>query len=360
MIVGKHLMKTSDFDYLLPPERIAQQSVEPRDSSRLLVLDRQTGAMTHKHFFDVLDELHPGDVLVMNNTKVFRARLHGIVRGKDIEVFLLRVKHKDSQTSVWEIMARPGKSLQVGDEIEVGSLRGKVLEKSDVFLVQFDRSMDDLMDYANNVGEIPVPPYVERQPQELEQYQTVYAQETGSVAAPTAGFHFTQELLESLRAKGIEMVFITLHVGIGTFRPVKTETLEEHKMHAEFVNVSAQAALRINLAKQQGRRVIAVGTTTVRTLEGVSVIHDAVRHSGEGECCPLSCQGYQGDVNLFIKPGFTFRVVDALITNFHLPKSSLLALVSAFAGRENIFSAYEEAIQQGYRFYSFGDAMFIR
>ncbi len=348
-------MKTSDFDYFLPQEQIAQRSVEPRDHSKLMLLDKHSGAVEHKQFFEILDHLSKGDVLVMNDTKVFRARLHGQVNDKEIEVFLLRARENNE----WEVMVRPGKHVSVSDKIVVGEMRGEVIEKTDVMRVQFDRTAEDVVAYANEVGEIPVPPYVSEQPSELEKYQTVYAQETGSVAAPTAGFHFTDELLGKIREKGVEIVFVTLHVGLGTFRPVKTDTLEEHKMHAEFVSVNAQTAERINHAKQQGRRVIAVGTTTVRTLEGVATKVLTFPHHGEETSTPLPGQGYEGDVNLFIKPGFKFNVVDALITNFHLPKSTLLALVSALAGRENVLAAYGEAIKKGYRFYSFGDAMFI-
>ncbi len=350
-------MKTSDFDYHLPSERIAQCSVEPRDHSKLMFLDKHSGAVEHKQFFEITDHLGKGDVLVMNDTKVFRARLRGRVGEKEIEVFLLRARGEN----VWDVMLRPGKLVDVGGEIVVGEMKGEAIEKADVVRVRFDRSAEEVVLYANEVGEIPIPPYVSEQPSELEQYQTVYAQETGSVAAPTAGFHFTDELLGEIRMKGVEIVFVTLHVGVGTFRPVKTETLEEHEMHSEFVSVSAQAAERIDLAKQQGRRVIAIGTTTVRTLEGVAKEWLTFPHHGEEmSATVLPGTGFEGDVNLFIKPGFEFQVVDALITNFHLPKSTLLALVSALAGRENVLRAYGEAIKEKYRFYSFGDAMFIR
>lgn len=337
-------MKTSDFDYYLPPEQIAQHSVQPRDHSKLMLLDKHTGQVEHKQFFEIIDHLGQGDILVMNNTKVFRARLQGKVGKRELEVFLLRAFGNNE----WDVMVRPGRHIKVGDTIIIGEISGEIIEKTDVVRVRFDRSPEEVITYANNVGEIPVPPYVSEQPGELEQYQTVYAQEIGSVAAPTAGFHFTDELLEKIRMKGVEIMFVTLHVGLGTFRPVKTETLEEHKMHAEFVCVSPKTAQRISLAKQQGRRVIAVGTTTVRTLEGVAALYGG------------KIEAYSGDVNLFIKPGFVFNVVDALITNFHLPKSTLLALVSALAGREHILRAYGEAIKEKYRFYSFGDAMFIR
>ncbi len=349
-------MKTSDFDYHLPSEQIAQCSVEPRDHSKLMLLNKHSGETEHKQFFQILDHFGKGDVLVMNDTKVFRARLNGKVGDREIEVFLLRAREENE----WDVMVRPGKHVSVGDVIAVGEMTGEVVEKTDVVRVRFDRGADEVVLYANQVGEIPIPPYVSVQPRGLEQYQTVYAQETGSVAAPTAGFHFTDELLGKIRMKGVEIVFVTLHVGLGTFRPVKTDTLEEHEMHAEFVSVSSETAERINLAKQQGRRVIAVGTTSVRTLEGVAAKSRTNLHHGEDLSAPLPVGGFEGDVNLFIKPGFEFKVVDALITNFHLPKSTLLALVSALAGREHILAAYGEAIENQYRFFSFGDAMFIR
>jgi len=333
-------VSTNLFDYLLPLERIAQHSIEPRDHSRLMVLDRATGAWKHKRFFDVVEELCAGDVLVFNDTKVFRARL----RGKGLEVFLLRATGEKR----WEVMVRPGRKVVEGQEIDLGGLKGNILEKraDGIVLMQFDRSSDEVIAFANIHGEIPVPPYVKEQPADLANYQTVYAQTTGSVAAPTAGFHFTERLMNELKVKGIQFEFVTLHVGIGTFRPMKTATLEEHEMHSEFVSLSEEVATRINQAKQEGRRVVAVGTTTVRTLEGIAFVQKRL------------C-GYTGDINLFIKPGFAFKIIDGLMTNFHLPKSTLLVLVSAFAGRENILRAYQEAIAQQYRFFSFGDAMFI-
>jgi len=331
------------FDYDLPQELIAQRSVEPRDHSRLMIVDRQTGAWQHKHFYDIVDELRQGDVLVMNNTKVFRARLEARVNGKVIEVFLLR-----PQEGVWDVLVKPGRRVQVGDVLDFGSIKGTVLSKADVFSVLFSVSNDELVAFANEHGEIPVPPYVHEVPDQLDKYQTVYAKVTGSVAAPTAGFHFTQELLENIRAMGVEIYYVTLHVGLGTFRPMKSETIEEHEMHSEFVMINEDTAQAINKAKKEGRRIVAVGTTTVRTLEGVATLYD-------GNVVPFS-----GDVNLFISPGFTFHIVDALITNFHLPKSTLLVLVSAFAGRERILAAYHDAVREKYRFFSFGDSMFIQ
>lgn len=349
---------TSLFDYHLPNERIAQHSVEPRDQSRLLVLDRKTGQRQHKRFFEIVDELRAGDLLVMNDTKVFCARLKTT---EGVEVFLLRAK----EGNLWETLMRPGRKVQLDDAFIIGTdeemLKGIVKEKraDGVVLVEFDRTAEAVIVFANLHGEIPVPPYVNEKVKDVSKYQTIYAKETGSVAAPTAGFHFTPTLIQTLKDKGVQFAFVTLHVGIGTFRPMKTETIEEHEMHSEFVSLSEETVQAVNLAKQEGRRVIAVGTTTVRTLEGVAKITSATPLNPpleRGE----SIEAYSGDVNIFITPGFEFRVIDGLITNFHLPKSTLLVLVSAFAGRESILSAYQEAIQKDYRFFSFGDAMFIR
>lgn len=342
-------MKTSVelFDYILPPERIAQVPVEPRDASRLLVLDRATGKMEHRTFRDIVDELRAGDVLVMNDSKVFKARLRGKRFEKEFEVFLLRpLEGALSGSSIWHALVRPGRMLHVGNFIELAGLTATVAEKREdgSVVLTFPVSDADVFVFADEYGEIPVPPYVEKAPDQLSDYQTVYAKHTGSVAAPTAGFHFTRALIDELNAKGVQFEFVTLHVGLGTFRPMKSATLEEHQMHAEFVTIDSATAERINTAKREGRRVIAVGTTTVRALEGSGIPAD----------------GFSGEVNLFITPGFDFNVVDALITNFHLPKSTLLVLISAFAGREHVLAAYAEAIKQGYRFYSFGDAMFIR
>ena len=341
----------SFFDYTLPPERIAQEPLEPRDSSRLLVMDRKTGEREHKIFHDIVGLLKKGDVLVMNNTKVFKARLRGKRFEKEFEVFLLRPLDGAMEgSSLWHALVRPGKKLHEGNFIEIAGISPTVVEKREdgsVVLV-FPISTEEVFAFADAFGEIPTPPYVKKTPQDLKIYQTVYARETGSVAAPTAGFHFTPRLLESLKGKGVQIEYVTLHVGLGTFRPVKTETLEEHEMHAEYVHLAPETAARLNAAKQEGRRVIAVGTTTVRVLEGIASLKDGLPESG-----------FTGDINIFITPGFQFRVIDGLITNFHLPKSTLLVLVSAFSSRESILAAYEEAIKLGYRFYSFGDAVFI-
>ncbi|MBI4714166.1 tRNA preQ1(34) S-adenosylmethionine ribosyltransferase-isomerase QueA [Candidatus Uhrbacteria bacterium] len=333
------------FDYNLPKELIAQHSILPRDHSRLMILNRKTGEWKHENFFEIVNELKAGDVLVFNDTKVFRARLK---TDEGLEIFLLR----SSENNVWEILARPGKKIKLGQIICIqkkdDSLCGKIIKKKSdgIVLVEFDRSPKDVVGFANTHGEIPIPPYVKNKPERLEDYQTIYAKETGSVAAPTAGFHFTKQLMDELKTKGVQFEFVTLHIGIGTFRPVKTKTIEEHEMHSEFVSISKETADRINQAKKEKRRVIAVGTTTVRTIEGV--------YSACREFC-----SFTGNINLFIKPGFDFKIIDGLITNFHLPKSTLLVLVSAFAGRENVLRAYEEAVFQKYRFFSFGDAMFI-
>ncbi len=331
------------FNYDLPESMIAQKSVEPRDHSRLMVLDRESGTIEHRTFFEIVDLLRAGDVLVFNNTKVFKARLIGVTdvspqaNKSVIELFLLRERE-----GKWEAMARPGKKLSVGDVIDVG-IKGKITEKKEdgTVMIDFGMSPSEVLAFCDAHGEVPIPPYVVKSEQATGNYQTVYAREVGAVAAPTAGFHFTERLLDALRVKGVQIEFITLHVGIGTFRPVKTATLEEHVMHAEFVQIDAQTSERILLAKKEGRRVIAVGTTVVRALEATG---------GEPT---------MGDVNIFIMPGYTFKVIDGLITNFHLPKSTLLALVSAFAGRDHVMAAYEVAKKEGYRFYSFGDAMFI-
>jgi S-adenosylmethionine:tRNA ribosyltransferase-isomerase len=357
-------MSTSveQFNYDLPPEFIAQEPVEPRDQSRLLILDRGADLIEHKRFFEIKDFLRDDDVLVFNDTKVFKARLKGMTStGVSIEVFLLR-----AEGHVWQAMVRPGRKVQVGSEIVFeDELKARVVEKqpNGIVKIEFDVGVDQVLDYCDKYGEIPVPPYVKQQPEDLDTYQTVYARETGSVAAPTAGFHFTERLMDELRDRGIQMEYITLHVGIGTFQPVKTDTLEEHEIHSEFVQIDQGTAERINKAKAAGRRIVAVGTTTTRALEGVSNNVEegfSLPSNGTLKGSATLLRQFAGDVDIFITPGYEFKAVDALITNFHLPKSTLLALVSALASREQIFKAYEEAKQHGYRFYSFGDAMLIK
>lgn len=341
------------FNYLLPEHFIAQKSVEPRDHSKLMVLDRSSGNMNHRQFYEIVDFLKAGDVLVFNTSKVFRARL---VDG-GVEMFILKLK--DGQL---ECLLKPGKKFPIGSSLTMFGHDFKVVKKSDdgVATLETHLSSAEAMAFCDQHGQVPTPPYVKEASQIEKDYQTVYAKEVGSVAAPTAGFHFTHELLEKLKAKGIQIEYVILHVGIGTFRPVQVDTLEEHRMHSEWVSVSAAVAERINTAKSEGRRVIAVGTTTTRVLEGVATLQaELPLLDTEGAKGRPLLSAYEGDVNMFITPGYKFKVIDGLITNFHLPKSTLLVLVSAFAGREHVLAAYESAKQHDYRFFSFGDAMFI-
>ncbi|MCI5707977.1 tRNA preQ1(34) S-adenosylmethionine ribosyltransferase-isomerase QueA [Veillonella caviae] len=341
-------MKVTDFDYELPEALIAQFPVEPRDTSRLLTLNKVTGAVEHKaHFYELVEELNEGDVLVFNNTKVIPARLYGHREGSGgkVEVLLLTPCGENR----WECLVKPGKKCPVGQVIVFDErLKATVLDKTDFGgrIVEFTVNgiFDDII---QEIGEMPLPPYIHEKLEDKERYQTVYAKEKGSAAAPTAGLHFTPELLEKIKAKGVELEFVTLHVGLGTFRPVSVESIEDHDMHSEFYSVSPETAARINDAKAKGRRIIAVGTTSVRTLESAST-DDGV------------LQGTSGWTQIFIYPGYTFKMVDALVTNFHLPQSTLLMLISALAGREHCLAAYEEAVREKYRFFSFGDAMFIR
>lgn len=341
-------MQTKDFYFDLPEELIAQTPAEKRDSSRLLVLDKRTGEIEHKHFYDVIDYLKPGDLLVMNNSKVIPARLYGVKEGTGsaIEFLLLEEKQKD----IWEIMVKPGKKAKVGAVFSFGEglLKAEILEivEGGNRLAKFYYE-GVLLDILDQVGTMPLPHYITAQLKDKSRYQTVYSETPGSAAAPTAGLHFTPELLEKIRAKGIDTAFVTLHVGLGTFRPVKTDDILEHKMHTEHYYMPKETAEKIKAAKARGGRVIAVGTTSCRTLESVA------RDHGEMKEC-------QGDTDIFIYPGKSFAVIEGLITNFHLPESTLIMLVSALAGRENILNAYKIAIQNRYRFYSFGDAMLIK
>lgn len=340
-------MKLEDFDFDLPEELIAQHPVEPRDSSRLMVVNRVTGGIEHHVFRELPDLLQAGDVLVVNNTKVIPARLIGEKEDTQakIECLLLNRREKD----IWETLIKPGKRLKVGQTVVFGNglLRGELIEilpdGNRVMRFSYSGVFESVLD---ELGNMPLPPYITEQLENKDRYQTVYAKESGSAAAPTAGLHFTPELLELLKAKGIEIVEILLHVGLGTFRPVKVENIEEHDMHSEYYRVPQEAAERINRAKSQGRRVIAVGTTASRTLESVA------KENGQVEA-------KEGWTDIFIYPGYTFKVLDGLITNFHFPKSTLVMLVSALASREHILNAYHTAIQERYRFYSFGDAMLI-
>ncbi len=345
-------LRTADFRYDLPPERIAQHPVEPRDSSRLMVLNRSDGSIAHRHFRDICDYLHPGDVLVINDSKVIPARLYGHVDGRpdaQIELLLLRQRELD----VWETLVRPGKRARVGMRLVFGGglLRAEVtgMAEEGNRLVRFDydrAAFANVYDVLHRVGTMPLPPYITERLADDSRYQTVYAREEGSAAAPTAGLHFTPELLEKIRSMGVAIAPVMLHVGLGTFRPVKADRVDEHVMHTEFFSVPAESARVINERKRAGGRLICVGTTSCRTIESVA--------DGDGTIRPLS-----GDTGIFIYPGYRFKAVDALITNFHLPESTLLMLVSAFYDREHILNAYRLAVEQQYRFFSFGDAMLI-
>lgn len=354
-------MLTSEFDYELPRELIAQKSIEPRDRSRLMVVDRKQKRVTEKYFYDIVDLLHPGDVLVWNTSKVFKARLFGSLQSlshqqlwehkRDIELFLVRPMQNKG---VWKVLAKPGRHVRYGMRIVMAEdfvCDVIVKEEDGTILVQFADEVATVREKANRYGVVPTPPYIDNTANSLEEYQTIYAKQEGSVAAPTAGFHFTEDIIQRLTNKGVEFVDITLHVGLGTFLPVKTDVIDDHVMHGEWVEVSPETAEKINQAKAEGRRIIAVGTTTVRTLEGI-----AVQQNGNSPCI----SAYQGDISIFIRPGFHFSMVDAMITNFHLPKSTLLMLVSAFVGdTEFVLSCYERAVKENYRFFSFGDAMYI-
>ena len=338
-------MKLSDFMYDLPEQRIAQTPVEPRDHSRLMVLHRDTGAIEHRHFYDVIEYLNPGDVLVINETKVIPARLYGArPTGGAVEVLLL----KQLGPKRYETLVKPGRKLRPGAQVIFGDGRlvGRVVESTDVGgrIVEFEceGSFEAALDA---LGEMPLPPYIHEKLQDRDRYQTVYAKQDGSAAAPTAGLHFTPELLNRIREKGVEIVPVLLHVGLGTFRPVKAENIEEHQMHSEYFEVTEEAAARVNAARARGNRVIAVGTTSVRTLESAAENGKLIAR--------------RGDTSIFIKPGYQFQLVDALITNFHLPGSTLIMLVSALYDRERILEAYRTAVDMEYRFFSFGDAMLI-
>lgn len=339
-------MKISDFDYFLPEELIAQTPLAERPSSRLLVLDKETGDVTHGTFRDVLSYLEEGDCLVLNDTRVLPARLYGTNKtGAAIEFLLLRQIEGD----VWEIIVRPGKKCTPGKVISFGNgkLTGEILEVLDngnrIVRFSYNGIFNEILD---ELGEMPLPPYIHEKLAERDRYQTVYARHDGSAAAPTAGLHFNEEFLAEIRAKGIKTAFVTLHVGLGTFRPVKVEKISEHVMHKESYVVTKETADIINATKKNGKKVICVGTTSTRVLESIADENGFVK----------SCAGETG---IFIYPGYKFRCLDALITNFHLPKSTLIMLVSALAGRENVLSAYKEAVEEKYRFFSFGDAMFI-
>ena len=341
-------MKVEDFNYELPEELIAQTPLEERDASRLLVLDKKTGEVEHKIFRDIIDYLEPGDTLVLNDTKVLPARLIGEKEDTKavIEVLLLKNIEKDN----WECLVKPARRVKVGTKVVFGN--GKLIltctKEADEGIRYFDFSYEGIfLEVLDELGTMPLPPYIHEKLENKDMYQTVYAKEVGSAAAPTAGLHFTNELLDKIKDKGINICYITLHVGLGTFRPVKVDTIEEHKMHSEYYSMSKDVAKTLNKTKESNHKIIAVGTTTTRTLETIMNKYDEFRE----------CSGW---TDIFIYPGYKFKGIDSLITNFHLPKSTLVMLVSALAGRENILNAYKIAVNEQYRFFSFGDAMFIK
>lgn len=339
-------MKTHDFWYALPEELIAQTPLVQRDASRLLVLDRKTGNREHKHFYDIIDYLQPGDCLVMNDSRVLPARLLGHrPTGGAVELLLLR----DLGNKQWECLAKPGRKLQAGQEIVFGngelSARVERVCEDGNRIVSF-RYEGIFLEVLERLGKMPLPPYIKAELQDQERYQTVYSREVGSAAAPTAGLHFTDDLLDKIREKGVKTAFVTLHVGLGTFRPVKAEEITEHHMHAELCMISEETAAILNETRRNGGRIICVGTTSCRTLE--SLVNDDGSFESKSKW-----------TEIFIYPGYKFKAMDGLVTNFHLPESTLVMLVSAFAGRENVLSAYNEAVSMHYRFFSFGDAMFI-
>lgn len=341
-------MNVKDYDYDLPEELIAQDPLEDRSSSRLMVLDRQTGDVEHRHFTDILEYLHPGDCLVINNTKVIPARLFGVKEDTQAKIEVLLLKRKEND--IWETLVKPGKKAKPGTKLVFGDglLTAEVVDvvEEGNRLIQFhyDGIFEEIL---GQLGQMPLPPYITHQLKDKNRYQTVYAKYDGSAAAPTAGLHFTKELLQKVKDMGVDIAEVTLHVGLGTFRPVKVENVLDHHMHSEFYMVSQEAADKINRAKENGHRVIAVGTTSTRTLEAAADENGRLHETS-------------GWTEIFIYPGYQFKVIDALITNFHLPQSTLVMLVSALAGREHVLHAYEIAVKERYRFFSFGDAMLIQ
>jgi len=341
-------VKVEDFDFHLPEELIAQTPLENRSESKLMVLDKKDGSIDHLHFKNIVDFLHEGDCLVLNDTRVLPARLFGQKEdtGANIEVLLLKQEDGDQ----WETLVKPAKRIRVGTEIVFGDGKLKAtcvgLKEHGGRILEFHYE-GIFYEVLDELGEMPLPPYIRERLEEQDRYQTVFARERGSAAAPTAGLHFTEELLEELKAKGVHIAFITLHVGLGTFRPVSVDTIEEHDMHAEFYQVSEGTARLLNDVKEKGGRIVTVGTTSTRTLETIASKHGTFVEEN-------------GWTNIFIYPGYEFKGIDGLITNFHLPKSTLIMLVSAFAGQENVMHAYETAVKEQYRFFSFGDAMFIK
>jgi len=343
------MLTTEDFDFDLPEELIAQTPLTDRASSRLLVLDSKTGNTQDKHFYDIIDELNPGDALVMNDTRVLPARLYGEKEdtGGHLEVLLLN----NSEGDTWETLVKPAKRAKVGTQISFGDgrLRAVVEEELDHGGRMIRFSYEGIfLENLEALGEMPLPPYIKTKLDDPERYQTVYAKENGSAAAPTAGLHFTEDLLNKIQEKGIELVYLTLHVGLGTFRPVSVENIEDHDMHSEFYRLTEDSADRLNQVRDNGGKIVAVGTTSIRTLETIGTKFDG------------QIKADSGWTDIFITPGYQWKVVDAFSTNFHLPKSTLVMMVSAFAGRDNILNAYQHAVEERYRFFSFGDAMFIK
>ncbi len=340
-------MDVKDFDYDLPEELIAQDPLEDRSSSRLMVLDKKTGEVSHHVFKEIINYLRPGDCLVLNNTKVIPARLFGVKEGTLAKIEILLLKRR--QNDVWETLVKPGKKAKpgtkiiFGDGILVGEVIDVVEDGNRLIKFTYDGIFEEILD---KLGQMPLPPYITHQLKDKNRYQTVYAKYDGSAAAPTAGLHFTKELLSAVKEKGVDIAEVTLHVGLGTFRPVKVDNVLDHHMHSEFYMVSQEAADKINTAKKNGGRIISVGTTSTRTLESAADENGMLKE----------CSGW---TDIFIYPGYKFKVIDCLITNFHLPQSTLVMLVSALAGREHILAAYKKAVEEKYRFFSFGDAMFI-
>ena len=341
-------MKVEDFDYDLPEELIAQTPLKQRDASRLLVLDKETGEVEHKHFYDIIDYLEEGDTLVLNDSKVLPARLIGVKEETNavIEILLLKNLEKDN----WECLVKPARRIKVGTVVSFGEgkLKAKCIKELDEGLRHFELIYNGiLMEILDELGTMPLPPYIHEKLEDQSRYQTVYAKEVGSAAAPTAGLHFTKELLKKIEDKGVNIAYVTLHVGLGTFRPVSVERVEDHEMHKEFYTMTKEVADLLNETKKNGKRIIAVGTTSTRTLETIASKYNEFRE----------CSGW---TDIFIYPGYEWKAINCLITNFHLPKSTLVMLVSSLAGREHILNAYKIAIENKYRFFSFGDAMFIK
>ena len=340
-------MRTEDFDYYLPEELIAQTPLEKRDSSKLLVLDKETGEISHHHFSDIINYLNEGDVLVLNDTKVMPARIYGIKidTGAVIELLMLKEKEKD----VWEVLSKPAKRIKIGTIVKFSDkLSAKCIGLGEEGIRLFKFIYTGIFyEILDELGEMPLPPYIHEKLKDKDRYQTVYAKNIGSAAAPTAGLHFTEDLIKKIKEKGVKIQYITLHVGLGTFRPVSVEDVTKHKMHSEFYQMDKETAEVLNEAKKNNNRIISVGTTSTRTLETIMSLHGEFKE----------CSGW---TEIFIYPGYEFKAITSLITNFHLPKSTLVMLVSALAGKENIMNAYKEAVENEYRFFSFGDSMFIK